>query len=85
MNSLFGMKVLTSPLVQPVPVLQLSYEFNACTDSFKIKMNKWLLDTFGTKEVMYVMGGNTLLLNRETLHKIERAFPKNYVYPTIHY
>lgn len=64
MNTLFGMNVMTSSLVRPVPVLQLSLGFDACTDTFKAEMNQWLLEMFGTKEVMYVFGKDTLCLRK---------------------
>lgn len=75
MNTLLGMKVMTSALVKPVPVLQLSYDFNACTDKFKAEMNEWLLEMFGTKDVMYVVGKDTLILNPNMLNKIKQAIP----------
>ena len=79
MDSIFGMKVMTSSLVQPVPVLQLSHDFAACTEQFKSDMNKWLLDKFGTKEVAYVINKDTIVLNKEMLSKIKQSIPERYI------
>ena len=72
-DRIFGLEVRTSPLVQPIPKLQLSLQFNDCTDSFKAEMNKWLLDKFGTKDVFYVVDNKKLVLNHETLRKLEQS------------
>lgn len=76
MNTLFGMNVMTSALIKPVPVLQISPGFGFCTEAFRTEMNSWLLKTFGTKEVAYVIGGNTLVLNHAMLDKINRMILK---------
>lgn len=76
MNTLFGMKVLTSPYILPAPVLQVSPSFTACTDAFRAEMNQWLLDRFGTKDVAYVVDKNTLILNHDMLAKIKRSIPQ---------
>ena len=78
MDTLFGMNVMTSTLVKPVPVLQLSPDFTACTDTFKSEMNQWLLEMFGTKEVMYMLGKDTLALNHAMLAKIKQSIPNYY-------
>ena len=54
MQFLSGIRVIESPLVQPVPKIQLSHDFNACSPEFKATFNRWLLDRFGTKEVVFV-------------------------------
>lgn len=63
MKTLFGLNVVVSPLVQPVPKVQLSPDFDACSPHVKSEMNAWLLDRFGTREVCYVIGGGTLVLS----------------------
>ena len=70
--SLFGMNIMTSALVRPVPRIQLSPEFN-CSDSVRTDMNAWLLEMFGTKEVMYRMGDDTLVLSYDTLKKVKQS------------
>jgi len=80
MNTLFGMKLMTSALVKPVPVLQLSPDFNACTDTFKAEMNRWLLEMFGTKEVGYVIGKDSLVMSHAMLLKIKRSIPDHWAH-----
>ncbi len=75
MNTLFGMNVMTSSLVRPVPVLQLAPDFTACTEDFRQEMNNWLLDMFGTREVFYVIGKDTMVMNHAMLAKIKRSIP----------
>ena len=62
-----GMKIIASPFVEPVPVIAIRHDFNYCSEEFKSKMNKWLLETFGTKEVMYFIGNDSVVMS-----------PKNY-------
>lgn len=81
MSTLLGMNVMTSALVRPVPVLQLSHSFNACTDAFKAEMNQWLLEMFGTKEVMYMIGKDTLVMNHAMLAKIRQSIPNHWTAP----
>ena len=69
--NLFGMNVRTSPLVQPVPKIQLSRDFN-CSEEFRENTNAWLLDMFGTKEVAYAFG-NDLILTPATLVELKRT------------
>lgn len=61
--TLFGMKVIVSPVIQPVPVLQISPDFKWCSDEFRAKHNAWLLERFGTKDVVYVMNGDTAVIS----------------------
>lgn len=81
MNSIFGMNVRTSSLVQPVPVLKLSADFKHISDEFRSEIDAWLLDMFGAKEVAYMIGGNTLVLNSEMLNKLKQAIPNRYLFP----
>lgn len=65
MNTLFGMKVVVSPLVRPVPKLQLRPDA-PCTDAFRAEMNQWLHSMFGEKHVAYVLGDQQkLVISRE--------------------
>lgn len=77
MDTILGMKVTTSALVRPVPVLQISPGFDACTDEFRAEMNHWLLEMFGTKDVAYVIGGDKLVLNHAVLEKAKRLLMSN--------
>lgn len=63
MQTLYGMKVIESPLITEVPKLQLSHDFNACSPGFKAEMNTWLRQRFGTYFPAYVIGGHTIVLH----------------------
>ena len=67
-----GFKVVVSPLVQPVPAVQLSHDFNAVSPEFKAEFNAWLLERFGWKDVFYIVNG-ALIVNP----KIEAAIRCN--------
>ena len=73
-QTLFGMNVRTSPLIQPVPKIQLSRDFN-CSEEFRENTNAWLLDMFGTKEVAYAFG-NDLILTSDMLLNLTRSVLK---------
>lgn len=60
-----GMRVVESDLIQPVPRLQLSHDFNACSDEMKRHMNSWLLEKFGTYTPGYILFDNTLVIHPE--------------------
>ena len=77
--TLFGLNVITSNLVKPVPVLQLRPDFTACTDKFKDEMNRWLLEMFGTKKVAYMIDSRSLVLDNATLDELNRSLHKNSV------
>ena len=50
MNSVYGIPIITSAWVdQSVPVLQLSPDFQWCSNEFRIKQNKYLKERFGEK------------------------------------
>ena len=63
MSTLFGMKIVESPLIAEVPKLQLSHDFNACSDAMKKHMNDWLLERFGTFLPCYVIGSDTFVVH----------------------
>lgn len=61
-NNLFrglfgGVRVIESPLISPVPKIQISPQFQWCTPEFRAEYDKWLLDRFGTKQVAYMFSG----------------------------
>lgn len=82
MNTMFGFPVITSPLVQPVPVLTFDPAHKLCwaTPEFRAEMNAWLLERFGTKEVAYIfdphalriMGNQTIVMHPETVARLKR-------------
>ncbi|MEN6540851.1 MAG: hypothetical protein ABFC67_14685 [Mizugakiibacter sp.] len=57
------MKIVVSPLIKPVPVLQIDPHFKWCTDEYRAKHNAWLLERFGTKEVAFVLNGDTIAVS----------------------
>lgn len=61
MNPCSGISIIESPFVQPVPRLQLSHDFDACSPESKASFNRWLLERFGTKDVAYVIGGKVFV------------------------
>lgn len=61
--NILEMNVIESPLIQPVPKLQLSYDFTACSDEMKQSMNAWLKDMFGTYTPMYIIGSSTVVVS----------------------
>ena len=44
-------------------------------------MNRWFLEMFGTKEVMYIIGKDTLVLNHAMLAKIKQSIPNHWTAP----
>jgi hypothetical protein len=83
MNTLFGMNVMTSALVKPVPVLQISPAFKDCSDECREEMNRYLLEMFGTKDVAYMIGKDTLVLNSKMLEDLKRTIPKHWAAPDL--
>ena len=61
--NILGMKVIESSLIRPVPKLQLSNNFTACSDEMKQSMNAWLKDMFGTYTPMYFIGNNSVVMS----------------------
>ena len=53
MDSIFGIRVIESPLIQPVAKLQV-HPNCPMTDEGRDKMNAWLLEMFGKEEVAYI-------------------------------
>lgn len=59
-ESILGMKVVSSQLIQPVPRLQLSNKC-PCSDVVRDEFNAWLKDMFGTYTPLYVIGDKVIL------------------------
>lgn len=55
LSSLMGMRVYSSPLVQPIPVISLSPRVTV-SDAFRRDFDGWLRGMFGMKEVCFVIG-----------------------------
>lgn len=58
-----GMNVITSPLLEPKPKIQLSENYGG-TDKVKAEMNAWLLEKFGREpaKVLFLDGGDTVVM-----------------------
>jgi hypothetical protein len=57
---MFGMRIVESPHIVPVPKIQVSPSFKWCSEECRREMNAFLLDTFGTKEVAYIIDSSYL-------------------------
>lgn len=52
-----GITIRVSPLIHPVPALQIDPKFQWCTDAYRAKHNAWLLERFGVVHPNYMIGG----------------------------
>ena len=73
--NLCGMKIVESPLVLPVPVLKLRHN-TPVTDKFRTEMNQWLLDTFGEKEVFYLLNSDTAVVSPKHAARLRFEFSR---------
>lgn len=73
METLFGMKVVVSPHIMPVPVLQIAHDFKWCSDAYRAKHNAWLLKRFGTYEPIYIMQDGTMAMSPKTEAQMRQA------------
>lgn len=73
MDMINGMKVISSPYIQPVPKLQLRSDFTACSDAMRHHINDWLLKRFGTYFPVYVIGRDLIVAASITAEKIRAA------------
>lgn len=78
MSILTGVKVMISPYILPIAVLKIRHDFGWCTEEFRASYDTWLLDLFGTKEVAYIISGDTLAVSpshyamlRMMMHNVE--------------
>ena len=57
-DTLLGMRVRVSPMLEPKQKLYLSDNIQV-TDGFRERMNKWLADTFGYEaDIVYFIGSD---------------------------
>lgn len=75
LDMFFGMKVVCSPAIGPVPKIQLSHDFNACSREFKREFNAWLLKRFGTEQRAYILLGGVLAVDPRTMGMIRNLAP----------
>ena len=67
---LAGFKVVVSSLITPVPKLSLSRFSTQASFSVVDDFNKFLLETFGTKEMCYVIW-DKVVVSHATMEKLE--------------
>lgn len=75
-QSLFGgLRIVESPLIGPVPKIQISPRFQWCTEEFRAEQNAWWLARFGTKQVAYMFNGNLrdIFVGPGSMEAIKRA------------
>lgn len=58
-----GMKVVVSPLLQPIAKIEIDPKFKWITAGCRSNINQWLKETFGTKEVCYMIGNDTVVVS----------------------
>jgi hypothetical protein len=54
-----GMQIVAHPWILPQALLQLHPDV-VCSDAFRAEMNRWLLETFGKRDVAYIVDTNYL-------------------------
>lgn len=58
MITLGEFRIYENPLAWPVPKIQIRPGFEWVTDDVRADINAWLLETFGTTEYLYFIGGD---------------------------
>jgi hypothetical protein len=61
-----GLNIVVSSWMTPVPAVSLSHDFTAASDECIADMNAWLLEQFGTREQVFRLDGNTLVVSHKT-------------------
>lgn len=65
MENIYGIPLVTSPFITPVPKLQISKDFEEYLEPEALEeFNAWLLDMFGTYSPIYILDG----ANRIAMH-----------------
>jgi hypothetical protein len=60
--NVFGMKIVESPLIQPVQKVKLSRKC-PCSDQVRDDFNAWLLGMFGDYLPCYIIGGGQIVMH----------------------
>ena len=72
--TLYGMKVIVSPLMRPVPVLKTSLSFKWCTPAVRAKHDAWLLERFGTRDPgLRMLDDDTIVMSLEMFERLKTA------------
>ena len=69
LGSICGIKVISSPFIQDVPVIELSEDLDVSLE-FRAKCNQFYLEFFGTYKPVYVVGGD-YVMHPETIGLIK--------------
>lgn len=72
---LYGMKIIVSPILAPVAKVEIASNFKWITDECRSNINQWLKETFGTKEVCYMLGKDTIVVSPKQAAALRNAIP----------
>ena len=61
-----GLNIVVSSWLSPIPAVSLSYDFTAASAECIADMNAWLLEQFGTREQVFRLADNTLVVSHKT-------------------
>ena len=61
-----GLNIVVSSWMTPVPAVSLSHDFTAASAECIADMNAWLLEQFGTREQVFRLADNTLVVSHKT-------------------
>lgn len=67
-----GLPVHVHPLADSLaaPKIQISPKFEWCTDEYRAKHNKWLLDRFGREEFVCIKLADSFIINKAFLEYV---------------
>jgi len=60
LGSICGIKVIASPLIGDVPVIELNKDLDVSPE-FRAKCNQFYLELFGTYKPVYIVGGDYVM------------------------
>lgn len=64
-HNLLGFKIIVSPHLEPVPVLQMHPDCDPqglwCTPQLRAETNQWLVEMFGKEDRIYMYGKNVVM------------------------
>lgn len=71
-----GMRVITSPLIMPVPILEIPHDFEWCTSAYRAKHNAWLLERFGAVEPIYRISDDTVAMSPKRYGQLKKEMER---------
>ena len=76
-----GFRIVVNPLIQPTPVLQLR-ENVVCSDRVRAEIDRYLLETFGKRELTFRIEG-TVYVGPRAFRELEKLVkPRGDLVPT---